>query len=76
MLSYDDLKGQTSQFPAITRLTVEGFEQVLPQFAMDYTERYLDTLNVQGQPRRRTMGASQAYCGREKTSCCLSLTAR
>lgn len=56
MLSYADLKDKPSQFLAVTSLTHEEFERVLPKFAEAYDERYPSTLNWKGQPRRRSRG--------------------
>ena len=56
MLSYADLKDKPSQFLAVTSVTHEEFEHVLPKFAEAYDELYPGTLNWKGKPRQRVSG--------------------
>lgn len=56
MLRYADLKDKPNQFLAVTSLTHEEFERVLPKFTEAYDELYPNTLNWKGEARQRPSG--------------------
>lgn len=56
MLSYADLKDKPKRLLAITSLTHEEFEEILPKFAEAYEGAYPSGLNWKGEPRQRRAG--------------------
>ena len=56
MLSYADLKDKLRQLRAITSLTQEKFEKIVPQFAEAYEAMYPSGLNWKGEARQRRAG--------------------
>jgi DDE superfamily endonuclease len=56
MLKYADLKDEPSQILAVTSLTHEEFERVLPKFIEAHNEVYPLNTRWDGQPRQRRSG--------------------
>ena len=59
MLTYDELKTNPKKFLALTSLTVEEFERILPVFARAYRKRYPVSKTMTGQAHRRKAGAGR-----------------
>ena len=56
MLSYNTLKDRPRDFLAVTGLTLEEFQQLLPAFQEAYEQRYPTELTRTGKPRQRRAG--------------------
>ena len=56
MLSYHKLKDRPRDFLAVTSLTLEEFQQLLPAFQEAYEQRYPIELTRTGKPRQRRAG--------------------
>ena len=56
MLSYNKLKDRPRDFLAVTSLTLEEFQRVLPAFQEAYEHRYPTALTRTGNPRQRRAG--------------------
>ena len=56
MLSYNTLKDRRRDFLAVTSLTLEEFQQLLPAFQEAYEQRYPPELTRTGKPRQRRAG--------------------
>jgi DDE superfamily endonuclease len=56
MLSYHKLKDRPRDFLAVTSLTLEEFQQLLPAFQEAYEQRYPTELTRTGKPRQRRAG--------------------
>src|SRR5947207_15780765 len=56
MLSYNKLKDRPRDFLAVTSLTLEEFQQLLPAFQEAYEQRYPTALTRTGKPRQRRAG--------------------
>ncbi len=59
MITYQHLSERPRQFLALTGLTVVEFKDLLPAFEQAYLELYSVGLTLQGQPRRRVVGAGR-----------------
>ncbi len=59
MLTYDELKTNPRKFLALTSLTVDEFEGILPVFARVYRKRYPVSKTITGKARRRQAGAGR-----------------
>ena len=56
MLSYNKLKDRPRDFLAVTSLTLEEFQQLLPAFQEAYEQHYPTMLTRTGKPRQRRAG--------------------
>lgn len=56
MLHYNKLKDRPRDFLAVTGLTLEEFQQLLPAFQEAYEQRYPTALTRTGTPRQRRAG--------------------
>ena len=56
MLSYNKLKDRPRDFLAVTSLTLEEFQQLLPAFQAAYEQRYPTKLTRAGKPQQRRAG--------------------
>jgi hypothetical protein len=59
MLIYQELKRNAKRFLALTGLTVEEFEKVLPAFERTYERNYPASKTVEGNPRQRNAGGGR-----------------
>ena len=59
MITYQHLSECPRRFLALTGLTPVEFRELLPAFERAYLELYPVRLTLQGQPRRRVVGAGR-----------------
>ena len=59
MLTYAKLKDNARRFLAVTRITHDEFQQLLPVFAEGYGARLSSTHTQAGQPRQRQAGGGR-----------------
>lgn len=59
MLTYDELKQNPREFLAMTSLSVDEFEALLPYFTAAYQATQSSTLTLGGKPRRRKVGGGR-----------------
>ena len=59
MLTYDDLKENVRKFVALTSLTPEEFEYLLPAFEQAYQHMFPVTRTKTGQKRKRKAGGGR-----------------
>jgi hypothetical protein len=59
MLTYEELKTNPRKFLALTSLTVEEFEGILPSFKRAYLKKYPISKTITGKARRRKAGAGR-----------------
>lgn len=59
MLTYDELKTNPRKFLALTSLTADEFEGIMPVFERAYRKRYPIVKTMSGQARRRKAGAGR-----------------
>lgn len=59
MLTYEHLKPRSTEFLALTGLTVKEFQVLLPPFITAYTERYPPGRTLAGRKRKRAAGGGR-----------------
>jgi len=59
MTTYDKVKDHPQRFLALTSLTVEEFQHLLPAFVEEYVATYPSTKTLDGQPRVRCAGGGR-----------------
>jgi len=56
MLTYQELRKTKRRFLALTGLTVNEFEKILPAFERAYERKYPQSKTVDGKKRKRKVG--------------------
>jgi hypothetical protein len=59
MLTYADLKDNRRRFLAVTSVTPDEFERLLPAFAEAYSAQQSRTHTLTGAPRQRQAGGGR-----------------